>query len=108
MHTTLRITLTFLMAALITSCTPHEAIWLVFHDHGDHVVEQANRIAHCESRHDPNAVSRTNDHGLFQINAVHRHRFAHIWHLRYDPFWNAVMAEHLWMESGWRPWSCAR
>ena len=36
---------------------------------------RAQAIAQCESHLNPNAVSPTNDHGLFQINIVHRGQF---------------------------------
>ena len=34
-------------------------------------IERFKKIAWCESRNDPNAVSRTNDFGLLQINATY-------------------------------------
>lgn len=88
------------------ACTPTQQIATVF---GDRAPE-ASRVAWCESRHDPGAVSPTNDHGLFQINAVHRQKFVEItgqpWHMVYDGFWNTVYAKHLYDTQGWRPWTC--
>ena len=62
------------------------------------------RILMCESNGNPNAVSPTNDHGLWQINAVHRNSFD--WSRRYDPNVNTAFARQLWGEQGWSPWSC--
>lgn len=94
------------LVVLTVSCTPGEAIWVAFHRHGNHVVDQANRIAWCESRHDPNAVSHTNDHGLFQLNAVHARSHPDLWWNRYDAMSNAMMAERLYAQQGWQPWVC--
>lgn len=72
--------------------------------------EQAKRVAYCESKMDPNAVSRTNDHGLFQINHVHRGQFeavtGHPWSEIYNPELNTMYAKWLYDQDGWRPWSC--
>ena len=93
-----------LMAA--GACTPHNVIAVTFQ--GDH--EAATRVAHCESRLDPGAVSPTNDHGLFQINIVHQAQFERVtgrpWADVYDPFWNAAYAKWLRDREGWRPWTC--
>ena len=62
------------------------------------------RILMCESQGNPNAVSPTNDHGLWQINIVHRNSFD--WSRRYDPDVNTAFARKLWGEQGWSPWSC--
>lgn len=71
----------------------------------------ARRIAECESGMNPNAVSPTNDHGLFQINAVHRNEFEAVtgasWSAIYDPELNTKYAHHLWSQQGWSPWTCA-
>ncbi len=71
----------------------------------------AVRIATCESNLNPRAVSPTNDHGLFQINYIHRSRvnsMGYSWSQIYDPYVNARVARSLYNESGWRPWTCAR
>lgn len=71
----------------------------------------AFRIISCESGWNPNAVSRTNDHGLFQINAVHAGTFTQVtgapWSQIYDPELNTIYAKYLYDQSGWGPWSCA-
>lgn len=94
------------VALLAGACTPGEAIWVAFHRHGNDVVHQANQVARCESRMQPDAVSPTNDHGLFQLNAVHAASHPDLWPRRYEPLANALMAERLWREQGWRPWAC--
>jgi hypothetical protein len=71
--------------------------------------EKAVRVADCESNLDPNAVSPTNDHGLFQINYIHRSRvnsMGYSWSQIYDPYVNSKVARALYDESGWRPWAC--
>lgn len=88
------------------ACTPQQQIATVF---GDRTPE-AERVAHCESTMNPGAVSPTNDHGLFQINAVHREEFTRVtgqpWSSIYDARWNSVYARHLYATQGWSPWSC--
>lgn len=92
----------------LTSCTPGEAIYVAFHPiGGNDLVAQANRVAECESRHNPGAVSPGGgNHGLFQINGVHAPRFPHRWWRRYESLHNATMAAEIYKEQGWRPWSC--
>ena len=99
------------MVLALSACTPQEIIWHYFHDHGNHVVEQANRVASCESGHNPQAVSPGGgNHGLFQINNVHRQQFEAVtgapWSERYNPVHNTRYAEYLWETQGWSPWSC--
>lgn len=90
------------------ACTPQANIDAIFGD----VAGQATKIATCESRMDPNAVSPTNDHGLFQINAVHRADFERVtgqpWSSVYDPYWNTKFARHLFDQQGWGPWTCRK
>lgn len=94
------------VALVAGACTPHDAIALTFFGNSD----SASRVAHCESTMNPGAVSPTNDHGLFQINIVHRSQFEAVtgqpWSSVYDPFWNSVYAKWLYDQQGWSPWSC--
>ena len=73
---------------------------------------RAKAIAQCESSLNPNAVSRTNDHGLFQINISHRAQFEAVtgapWSSIYDPELNTIYAKWLYDREGWSPWSCSR
>ncbi len=73
---------------------------------------RAKAIAQCESSLNPNAVSRTNDHGLFQINISHRAQFEAVtgapWSRIYDPELNTIFAKWLYDREGWSPWSCSR
>jgi len=75
--------------------------------------EKAVRVATCESGLDPRAVSSGGgNHGLFQINNVHRGRVASMgysWSDIYDPYVNARVARTIYNESGWSPWPvCGR
>lgn len=73
---------------------------------------EAVRIARCESGLRPTAVSPTDDHGLFQINVVHRADFIRVtgrsWGAVYDALTNARYARWLHDRQGWAPWApCA-
>jgi hypothetical protein len=50
------------------------------------------------------------NHGLFQINNVHRGNFEEVtqqpWSEVYDPYLNTVFAKWLFDQSGWSPWAC--
>jgi hypothetical protein len=77
------------------------------------IEERARAIAWCESTHNPRAVSPGGaNHGLFQINDVHRPDFAPVTGTswadgRYDPEENAQFARWLYNRQGWEPWACA-
>ena len=88
------------------ACSPQQQIATIF----GHKAGEAERVAYCESKLDPTAVSRTNDHGLFQINGVHEGEFERVtgqpWDQVYDAHWNTVYAKHLYDTQGWQPWTC--
>lgn len=72
----------------------------------------ARCIIQAESGGRPDAVSPSNDHGLFQINAVHRRAFEALTHKPfrptiYEPILNGQMARKVWDDAGgsWRPWT---
>ena len=68
----------------------------------------AEKIVRCESVWTPRAVSRTDDHGLFQIN---RRWNSEGWRLGaniYDPVWNTRIARWFWETRGWGDWVCSR
>jgi hypothetical protein len=77
---------------------------------------QAQRVAACESKLNPSAVSPTNDHGLFQINRPTwdkphawdgwQQQTGTSWSAVYDPYVNARFARQLYDRSGWGPWAC--
>lgn len=66
--------------------------------------ERFVRIAWCESRNNPAAVSKTNDHGLFQINA----RYWDFDRTRiYDAEYNARYAmQVVYPKQGFNAWVC--
>jgi hypothetical protein len=76
------------------------------------VAPQAVKVAECESGLRPNAVSPTNDHGLFQINIVHQADFTRVtgqpWSAVYDQLYNSLYAKTLYDRQGWAPWTCKR
>lgn len=63
-----------------------------------------------ESSWQPRAVSRTNDHGLFQLNAPTWARFfGSQWRFVYDPVQNARMAYVIYRRAGgFSPWDGGR
>lgn len=72
----------------------------------------ATRIAQCESGLHPGAVSPGGgNHGLFQINNVHRGTFESVtgapWSAVYDAEANTIFAKWLHDQQGWGPWACA-
>lgn len=89
------------------SGSAEEAIAAWFPD----VYSQAVRVASCESGMNPGAVSGGGgNHGLFQINSVHRSAFERVtgqpWSQVYNAYYNAQFARSLYDSSGWRPWAC--
>jgi hypothetical protein len=89
------------------ACTPQAYINQVFGEHAG----EATRVANCESRMDPSARSRGGgNHGLFQINNVHRRTFSEVtgqpWEAVYHPYFNTVFARWLYDQAGWGPWAC--
>jgi hypothetical protein len=75
------------------------------------VYDEAIAVADCESSLNPGAMSRGGgNHGLFQINNVHRGNFEAItgqpWEMVYDAYYNSQYARRLYDASGWRPWTC--
>jgi len=72
----------------------------------------AIRVARCESGLNPRAVSSGGgNHGLFQINNVHRGTFESVtgqpWSAVYTAEANTRFAHWLWSQQGWGPWACA-
>lgn len=72
---------------------------------------KATRVAECESGLNPRAVSAGGgNHGLFQINTVHKSMvrgMGYRWDQIYDPYVNARVAKRIYDQAGgWRPWGC--
>lgn len=73
---------------------------------------KAIAVARCESGLNPGAMSPGGgNHGLFQINSVHRGTFEAVtgapWSAVYDAELNTRFAKYLHDRSGWGPWACA-
>ena len=94
----------------VSGCTPREqALWGFWQGTGETAtmqeLEKANCIIDAESGGNPDAVSRTNDHGMFQINApTWRKFFSNEEHFGegmnfYDPVQNGMMAGTIYMRS---------
>lgn len=86
-----------------------ETIRWAFQDKGEKVIQEAIRVAKCESGLRPDAVNDKNknksrDDGTFQINSVHgvNPRFLKDYRV------NIMVARKLYDEQGWTPWVCAR
>ena len=98
--------------AAAAASAPAGSLESIIHRHFGSAAPAAIRIAECESGMNPGAVSPTNDHGLFQINIVHRGQFEAVtgapWSSVYDPELNTVYARYLYGQQGWGPWTCAR
>ena len=96
-------------AAVATA--PAGSLESIIQRHFGEASSAAIRIAQCESGMNPRAVSPTNDHGLFQINIVHRGQFEAVtgapWSSVYDPELNTIYARYLYGQQGWGPWTCA-
>jgi hypothetical protein len=88
----------------LAGCTPEQVIRFVWRDDPPATADQAVAVADCESNLEPDASSGPNL-GLFQINWSY-----HGWRWPdgdpYDPLINSVVAHGLWLDQGWRPWSC--
>ena len=97
--------------AAAAASAPAGSLESIIHRHFGSAAPTAIRIAECESGMNPRAVSPTDDHGLFQINIVHRSSFEAVtgapWSSVYDPELNTIYARHLYAQQGWGPWTCA-
>lgn len=99
--------LILLISTILSACSSEG--WIAAYFPNDY--SEARQVAFCESRLDPDAVSPGGgNHGLFQINNVHRQSFTEVtgqpWSQVYHPAYNAWFAKWLYDQSGWRPWTC--
>jgi hypothetical protein len=97
------------LAACDPAATPQGQIETIFGP----AAGQAVAVARCESGLNPAAVSPGGgNHGLFQINSVHKASFTAVtgqpWAAVRDAHWNVVFAKWLYDQQGWRPWACSR
>lgn len=106
----MRATAVALALTFVAGCSPEGWIGVFFPDRYD----DARHVAWCESRLDPTAVSRDgSNHGLFQINRVHRATFERVtgqpWDTGiYEPAHNTRFARWLYDQQGWTPWRTCR
>jgi hypothetical protein len=89
------------------ACTPQAYIQQIFGADAP----AATRVATCESSLNSNAVSPGGgNHGLFQINNVHRSEFTRVtgqpWSSIYNAYYNSQYARTLYNQSGWSAWAC--
>ena len=71
--------------------------------------ERALRVAWCESTWRTDAVSRGGHRGLFQLSRIHQARAARLgftWDQMLELGPNVAVALDIFVEQGWRPWSC--
>lgn len=109
-----RVAAPLLLVLALSACSTEEMIFTAFAERGANPqqIDEAIRIAHCESNHNWEAISPGGGNwGLFQINTVHRGRVAAMgipWEHMLSPYQNAQVAADIWAEQGWSPWTCAR
>lgn len=75
------------------------------------MARSAGAVLTCENRHlDPGAISETGDWGLWQINRRWQEgraaRMDYHWEQMLEAGPNTAVAEAIWQEQGWTPWSC--
>src|SRR5688572_19505642 len=105
------------MVLALGACTPREVVGVIFGEHADEawVVVAGDGTLPCrtgESGGNPEARSPGGgNHGLFQINNVHRSSFEQVtgrpWETgRYEADANTAFAKWLFDRQGWGPWTC--
>ncbi len=71
---------------------------------------EALAVGECESHWKPEAVSRTGDWGVMQLNRrwqeARVNRMGYVWEEVLDPAINLTVAWAIYQEQSWRPWSC--
>ena len=61
----------------------------------------------CESRLQPDAISWDgSSYGVMQLNSIHAYKWPDFWERWMEPEWNIAHAHELYLEQGFRPWSC--
>jgi hypothetical protein len=91
---------------------PSGSVESIIQAHFGAAAGKAISVARCESGLNPRAVSAGGgNHGLFQINNVHRGTFESVtgqpWSAVYDADANTRFARWLYGQEGWGPWACA-
>lgn len=96
----------------LSACDEQTTVQTAIQQHFPEQTAKATRVADCESSLNPRAVSPGGgNHGLFQINSVHKstvQRMGYDWSQIYDPHVNAKVARRVFNDAGgsWRPWGC--
>ena len=73
------------------------------------MAHDASTVIECESHWDRYAVGSRGERGLLQIHPIHLGRIQSLgysWDDMFDPAANLAVAESIWWERGWWPWSC--
>lgn len=82
----------------------------VFSPSGKQAVQEALRVAFCESGWRAEAynynTNKTHDFSVFQVNSIHTKRFGESYY--HDWQTNIRTAYKIYLEQGWRPWVCAK
>lgn len=103
-----RLLAAIVLVVLTAGCTNWEIVAFYFGDHAD----QANDVVECESHHQADAVSPDGaNHGMWQINNVHRRRFVEVtgqpWGEVYNPVHASRYARWLYDQTGdFSAWTC--
>ena len=66
-------------------------------------------VMECESGGDPLAVGALGERGVLQLHPIHRQlveRMGYAWGDMFQLGPNILVAEAIWKESEWQPWSC--
>ena len=100
------------LVAGLAACDEQTSVRTAIQQNFGSQYDKAVRVADCESGLNPRAVSPGGgNHGLFQINTVHKpmvQGMGYSWTQIYDPYVNARVAKRIFDSAGgsWSPWGC--
>lgn len=83
------------------------------YEFSDKMRTEGKYILACENyKLNPEAISATGDHGLWQINRRWQEerviKMGYTWQDMYDPHINTIIAITIFNEQDWVPWSCRK